>query len=133
MKGVTPVIAIILLLLITISIIGFAFVYLNRIATTAGTSAEQEVLSELERQSQRLVIVNIDKTNFIVTVQNVGTSAVATNTVATFVSGVSVTCDWGTTASIAAGETAACDITGTCDSGDAVRLTFPGGSDAIAC
>jgi flagellin-like protein len=61
MKGITPVIAIILLLLITISMVGFAFVWFSRVtqsATTSGTAQMQGVVDNSQKRVTLESVVN---------------------------------------------------------------------------
>ncbi len=48
-KGITPVIAIILLLLVTISIVGFAFTFFSRLVQTAGEEGEETLQGSSEQ------------------------------------------------------------------------------------
>ncbi len=52
-KGITPVIAIILLLLITIAIVGFAFMFFQRTTETAAASGEQQLSNMLSQMASR--------------------------------------------------------------------------------
>lgn len=44
MRGITPVVALIVLVLITISIVGLVFTMLNRITQTTGEAAQQQAV-----------------------------------------------------------------------------------------
>ncbi|MBI4018697.1 MAG: hypothetical protein HY364_00400, partial [Candidatus Aenigmarchaeota archaeon] len=46
MKGITPVVSIILLLFITISVLGFSFLFFQNITTTSGSQAEQAAIGQ---------------------------------------------------------------------------------------
>ena len=71
-KGITDIIAVVLLLMITISLVGFAWIWLQRAAgstmeaTTTGLEAQQQTAGKIIR------IDNIDSTNGNVTVRNIG-------------------------------------------------------------
>ncbi len=54
MKGITPVIAIILLLLITISMVGFAFVWFSRVTQSATTSGTAQINTITGNSQKRL-------------------------------------------------------------------------------
>lgn len=75
MKGITPVIAIILLLLITISIIGFTAGFFQSTVKTSGEQAQQGAEQQASKIQQMVEIVSVagDK----VTVKNVGTQAIS--------------------------------------------------------
>ena len=63
MKGITPVVAIILLLLITISMVGFAFVWFTRIGELTTQQTQTQLQSQLDAAAQKVRIDSIDKTN----------------------------------------------------------------------
>ena len=52
MKGLSDVIAVILLLLITIAIIGFAFVFFTKLSSTATNATQQQLDTELSKQGK---------------------------------------------------------------------------------
>ncbi|MBI4018552.1 MAG: LamG domain-containing protein [Candidatus Aenigmarchaeota archaeon] len=56
MKGITPVVAIILLLLITISITGFAFMFFGRVAQTSAERGEQQLGQQIAQVSGQFSI-----------------------------------------------------------------------------
>ncbi len=60
MKGITPIVATILLLLITISMVGFAFVFFQRTTQTAAQSGEEQLNQQI---SQMGGIFRIDTWN----------------------------------------------------------------------
>lgn len=70
MKGITPVIAVILLLLITISIVGIAFTFFQRTTQAATQSGEQQLEQQINLVSGRLVIESV--TPSAVYLRNVG-------------------------------------------------------------
>jgi len=132
-KGITPVIAIILLLLITIAIIGFAFVYLNRIASQTGASVEEDLNTQLGNQAQRISIVNIDSGSYIITLRNTGTASVARSVISVFNNNAAVSCSWTGNDPIGIGEIATCDGGASCTSGNTIRVVAPGGEDTLQC
>ncbi len=71
-KGITPVVSVILLLLITISIVGFSLIFFQRTAQGAGEEAQTQLQQQLASASERFEIVNIDKNK--VYVKNTGTA-----------------------------------------------------------
>ncbi|MBI4018551.1 MAG: LamG domain-containing protein [Candidatus Aenigmarchaeota archaeon] len=56
MRGITPVVAIILLLLMTVSIAGFAFLFFTRTAQTAAESGEQQLQQQLAQGASQFSI-----------------------------------------------------------------------------
>lgn len=135
MKGITPVIAIILLLLITISMVGFAFIWFQRVAQTATTSSESQLTSQLNLQGQTVAIDNIDDTNNNVTLRHSGSVATDTSRVSVYVNNVRVTCAWDVPGAWAAGAFRACTVTGgfACTGTLQIRATAPGGQDSTTC
>ncbi len=71
-KGITPVIAIILLLIITISMVGFSFVFMQRTRETAEQSGEKLLAQQLTQAGMLFEIINVDKNK--VTIRNKGTN-----------------------------------------------------------
>src|SRR3989338_8298270 len=55
-KGITPVIAIILLLLITISMVGFAYVFFSRTVSSSGQQIENQTRQLVQQGSVRFSI-----------------------------------------------------------------------------
>lgn len=74
MKGITPIIAIILLLLITVSMAGFAFVFLQRTLEQTANSAQDSLTQQQNQMGQKYSIDNIDNVNDVVTVRNIGST-----------------------------------------------------------
>ncbi len=133
MKGITPVIAIILLLLITISMVGFAFVWFTRVSELATEQTQNQMQKDLDRQSQK---IRIDAAaGAAVTIRNIGTKSIPKPQIAVFVDNNAKTCDAAWTGDLAAGVVATCTYTGTaCTSGTSVvKVTAPGNSDSVKC
>lgn len=137
MKGITPVVAIILLLLITISMVGFAFVWFTRVGELTTQQTQAQLQAELDRQAMKIRIDAVTTTT--VTVRNIGSKDILTAQLAAFVDNVAKTCSttppaaWPATLTV--GTTATCTYTsGTCaaETGT-VRVTSPGNSDAVKC
>ncbi|MFC2143564.1 hypothetical protein ACFLQN_04135 [Candidatus Aenigmatarchaeota archaeon] len=130
MKGITPVIAIILLLLITISMVGFAFIYFTRVTELAGTQLEDSIQNTIDIQSQRVILDNAYET--AITVRNTGTASVETTSISVYVDNVFTICDWGVVTDIGPSAVGSCDIVDSCED-LVVRVTSPGGSDSMIC
>ncbi len=132
MKGITPVVAIILLLLITISMVGFAFVWFTRIGELTTQQTQAQLQSELDRQAQKVRIDAVTTTT--VTIRNIGTKAIPEIQLTVFVDNVVKECTWSTSGDLAAGGSKTCTYTGACTAGTStVRVTAPGNSDAVKC
>ena len=135
MKGITPVIAIILLLLITISMVGFAFVWFQRVATTATGAADTQLQNQLNQQGKTLAIDNINPVSSIVTLRHTGTVAADTSQAAVYVNNAKVTCTWDTPGSWAPGASRSCTAspTFTCTGNTIISISAPGNKDSAVC
>ncbi|MFA4819879.1 MAG: archaellin/type IV pilin N-terminal domain-containing protein [Candidatus Aenigmatarchaeota archaeon] len=138
MKGITPVIAIILLLLITISMVGFAFVWFQRVATTATTATDVQLQSQLNKQGQTISIEGAycsagGCATKEIYMRNSGTVAIPIGAVAIFVNGSSAGSGCPAT-SVTAGATFTCTATiAPCSGSTTVKATSPGNVDQITC
>ena len=70
-KGITPIISVILLLLVAISITGFAFIFFGRAAETASQQAETELEHQASAIGERFAIESADRNK--VYIRNLGT------------------------------------------------------------
>lgn len=132
MKGITPIIATILLLLIVIAIIGFAFGIFQRIATTAGQGSETQVRETTQQLSTLIRIDNAQGT--AVTIRNIGTTTINSTTLAIYVNTVARTCIGGwSPASIVPSAIASCTLSAACNPGETVRITSPGSEASYTC
>ncbi len=157
MKGITPVIAIILLLLITISMVGFAFVWFTRVSELATQQTQEQLQKDLERQSQKIRIdvisPGVDASNPMkVVIRNTGSAAIPLKSIVGFKNDVNVDCmtastddpadtKFSTAADIVKlniGSLITCkDGRGAtaekCTTGNKIKITAPGNSDIVAC
>ena len=135
MKGITPVIAIILLLLITISMVGFAFVWFQRVAQTATSSTDTQLTNQLNTQAQTVAIDNVDDTNNIISLRHTGTVNMDTSQVSVYVAGAKVSCTWDSPGAWAAKAFKSCTVAAgfACSGSTQVRVTAPGGQDSTIC
>ncbi len=133
MKGITPVIAIILLLLITIAMVGFAFVWFSRVATTSGTNIESQLNTTFGASGKKVGIDAISAAAAAVSIRNTGSATIAAGEIAVYAGGSVVVCT-PALGSLAPGAVATCDWSaGSCTSGTVIRVTAPGGSDETTC
>jgi flagellin-like protein len=133
MKGITPVIAIILLLLITISLVGFAFIYFTRV-TEVATQKTQEQLEHVI-SSQQMVVVIDNYAGTSLSVRNRGTATFGTGNVSIYKNNVLTTCPgtgWNP-AMLGPGQVSVCTFSAACVEGDVIRVTTPGGQDSEEC
>ncbi len=90
-KGITPVIAIILLLLITISMVGVSFMFMQRITQTATQTGEQQLSQQISQIGSLFSIEGVDKNK--VYIRSRGSTAITGNSLAFFVNNVKVDSD----------------------------------------
>ena|SRR3989338_11012621 len=132
MKGITPVIAIILLLLITISMVGFAFVWFQRVAQTATENTDTQLQAQINQQSQTARIESVGGTS--ITLRSSGSQSLPIGSVAIFVNGTVRTSGSCPSGAAAPGAVFSCTSTaGLCSGSSTVRVTAPGNADQITC
>lgn len=128
MKGITPVIAIILLLLITISMVGFAFIWFQRVQGTITNETETQLNNQFNQQAQKISIDNAHLTQVVI--RNIGTATIQGSAISVYLGGVVQTSPCS--GSVAPGATITCTIT-SCSVGQAVKATSPGNTDEVLC
>jgi len=140
MKGITPVIAIILLLLITVAMVGFAMVWFQRFVATAGQQTQENLQAQLDQQSKLVSIENIDNSGAesIVSVKNKGTKNLLVSELAFFVDSSRVSAegcsDAGTPVDIIVpGATVECALNTFCGTDSRLKVTAPGNPDESIC
>ncbi len=146
MKGVSAVIATILLLLIVIAIVGFAFGFFQRffgIATSQGTTQLTNIQGQTD-YSLRVESVSTPTTGQLdstVLIRNLGTQTVSTSVLGFFVDGAQKILGTGVLTcptTIASNVVGSCVIIGTtsvagCPSGSDLLITTPGMSATYTC
>ncbi len=143
MKGITPVIAIILLLLITISMAGFAFVFLQRSLEETTSGVESDLETQMNRQRQKFSIDNIDPISggqgeAVIYIRHIGSVVADTSVLTVYVNNTPVTCEWGAggaqAGSWAPGVVKSCNTTTIGCSGDSeIQISGPGNKDSRDC
>jgi len=131
MKGITPIIAIVLLLMITISMAGFAFIWFQRIGSIALNATEAGITAQQQSAGKLIRIDNVDTTNGKVTIRNIGTYTISKNEIMIYVDGAAITASCDKT-SITPGQVMGCtaDAIKTCN---VVKVTAPGNDDSYTC
>jgi len=140
MKGITPVVAVILLLLVTIAVVGFAFGFFQRILGSAGTGVESQQSTVIDRTAQTVSIDNVDTANKKVTVRNSGikdikATAGADSELTVFVGAAKATCAWDA-ATVAPKTTTTCTWSvpaGACAANTAIKVVAPGNEATNKC
>lgn len=141
MKGITPVIAIILLLLITISMVGFAFVWFSRVTSQAGQQIENQTLQQIGAAAQKISIDGFNPgPSTIVYLKNTGSATVQLASISVYVASTIRTCTTFTSpsgapiTSLAPGAVGTCTFSGAaCSAGQTIRVSAPGGEDIVTC
>ncbi len=128
MRGITPVIAIILLLLITISIVGFALVFFQRTTETASQAGEEQLKQQVTQASSlpRIEGASGDR----VYIRNVGNSNLDKSTLAFYVDGEQKTITSATVNPLPPGEFGEYQLSGfSADAATVVKVTSAGLED----
>jgi flagellin-like protein len=130
-KGISAVIATILLLLIVIAIVGFAFGFFQRIFTTTTQTTEAQVGTTIGQLQQVVRIDNVAGTQLFV--RNGGSAAVNTGNITVYVGGSLTSCAFAPNPkTIAVGALDNCTLASSC-TGQTVRVTTPGSEDTKLC
>ena len=74
-KGISSVIAVILLLLVTISMVGFSFVFFSRTVGTATGSGEEQLSQQIQQIGTNFRLEGVDKNQVLI--RNTGASSLA--------------------------------------------------------
>jgi len=131
-KGITDIIAVVLLLMITISLVGFAWIWLQRAAgstmeaTTTGLEAQQQTAGKIIR------IDNVDVANNKTTIRNIGSYSINSNEVSVYKDGTVLTCTWSST-SVAPGALIVCTSDESLAGCSKIKVTAPGNTDEVSC
>lgn len=137
MKGITPVIAIILLLLITISMVGFAFVWFNRISQTLTNATQSELESQLSQQAKKVSIINPRAGSpGAIDVRNTGTATILSTDASVYIAGnrtVAGAAGCGNPVMPTVGPGSVATITCNCAIGDEIKVVVPGNTDIRKC
>ena len=138
MKGITPVIAVILLLLITVSMAGFAFIFLQRSLESATSATGDQIQQQLTQQGQKVAIVTA--VGSTVTLRASGTQSITVGSVAVLVNNSLTTSGNCPAVLQAAGAIFSCTSTVAVCNGNSdpttradIAVSAPGGTDATSC
>ncbi len=138
-KGVSTIIATILLLLVVIAIVGYSFGFFQSFfgqATSTGTEQLESVQGTLQ---QAAGIETATSNGFVI--RNTGTASLTLSQLGVFVNNAPVSCSlWSTPTNnttitnVTSRGFANCTFVGaTCTSGATLRVTTPGLSDTFTC
>ena len=134
MKGISPVIAVILLLLITVAIVGLSFGFFSRITTQTSQTTEQQVTQQVQQMSK---VIQIDAQNdSTVVIRNVGSATIQYSEMGVYINGTAKGCTWtpSSPTEIAAGTTASCYFIRSClPPSTKLKVVSPANSIEITC
>lgn len=139
MKGITPIIAIMLLMMVTIAMIGFAYFWFTKIMDRAKNNTEEMMKGENEKYQKTIAIDSLSPQggDSYIYIRNTGTGIVYPSELSFYVAGAMHTCVFTDpliqTNGIVPGVVAPCKITGTNCSGLDVKVTGPGNTDDLNC
>ncbi len=139
MKGITPIIAIVLLLMITVSMAGFALLWFQRIGSIAMNATESGIIAQQQAAGKLIRIDNAKNgTDSEITIRNIGTYPIKKKEISIYVDSGSgytkkdCTPSWaGSDEEISPGGTATCTLSST--SCIKVKVTAPGNTDIASC
>ena len=123
MKGITPVISVILLLLVTIAIVGLASGFFQRIFGLAGTGIDQQLNASTAQFGQTVKIDGAAGTSVVL--RHTGSKTIDLSSVRVFLDNAPATCTWSS-ATLAPGGTVICTLESAC-TGKTVKASAPGG------
>jgi len=132
MKGITPVISLILLLVIVIVVVGFSFGIFQNLIAGAGEAATTQTTTTTQniQQTARYEACNPGAAGIAtITMRNMGSGPMNGTAIGVYVNGASVTCGatWPDTL-IPAGGVKTCTSSAAIASGATIRITSPSGA-----
>jgi flagellin-like protein len=136
MKGITPVVAIILLLMITISMVGFAFVWFSRMIETVSGGVENETEQMWQTMGKKIDVINLAPDMRTVSIRNIGTVGIPENQLSFFIDNAPAGCTFSPAGlTIAPGAVEECTLDTDCGdiAGERLKVTAPGNTAIYAC
>ncbi len=126
-KGITPVISIVLLLMITIALIGFAFVWFTKIWGVAATSGEIGITDLTSRAQKVIRIDNVQAgTPCVITVRNMGGQSISASEIAVYIGDAK---DATGCPVVLANSIETCTLATACISGNVIKVSGPNNID----
>ena len=139
MKGITPIITVILLLLIAVVMVGFAFGFFSNIFTTTSTETTSALNTTVSIYGKQVRIDNINGSILAdvrnVTIRAVGSRALSAGDVKLYNSaGADVTSGNCPPSSVSPGSTGICTtLLNACVPQTSIRAVAPGNTDTKTC
>jgi flagellin-like protein len=134
-KGITDIIAIVLLLMITISMVGFAWIWFQRTSQAAMDKTQKQLENNQNISGQTIMIDNVDKVGGSITIRNTGTQVINAAQIGIYANGNRVVCNAPfNTTNLAMGSTLTCiNATSSIVGCSSVRVSAPGNIDTMDC
>ncbi|RLJ02860.1 MAG: hypothetical protein DRP11_02485 [Candidatus Aenigmatarchaeota archaeon] len=142
-KGITPVIAMILLLLIVVSLAGGFMIWINSTWGTLQNRATEDITTQIQQQQKKIRIENCDINNEQVVIRNMGSADINATLVGgspqdltIYYNGALVTNPTITPAIIPPNTIATVDLSVAgynLVTGDKVRIVAPANEDVVTC
>ena len=137
MKGITPIITVILLLLIAVVMVGFAFGFFSNIFTTTSTETSNALNTTVSIYGKQVRVDNIGTQALrVVTVRAVGSRALIAGDLTVYNASGSVVSTAGQCPLVLTnpGDTGSCTlISNGCASGSTIRVVAPGNEQTALC
>ena len=130
-KGITPVIAVVLLLMITVALIGFAFTYFTDMWQSVAGQGESNILTTQQIMMMTVGIDNIDTINNNIYIRNTGNLDAPFSMIYIYVDNDARSCSiWDPDVGIIVqGKVTKCTVSGGFNSGQVIKLSSPGTSN----
>ena len=130
MKGIDAAVATILLLMITISLVGFAFVWFNRLSKSAAKNIENQTMSQLNEQAMKITLISASSSSGKVIISNIGSVPIPANRAIIIVNG---NLDSTVSQSLAPQQTIEVALKNGCNPGDEVKVSIGSYTDYGTC
>ncbi|MAH42829.1 hypothetical protein CL614_03840 [archaeon] len=140
-KGITPVIAVVLLLMITVALIGFAFIWFQGVWEDVSEGVGDKIADDINKWDQTIKIDNVkdadtdagstvDNTS-IVYIRSTGNAEVLVSSMSVYNDDVPIDCYWsvGGTGKLAPKGLIECKSFSAIVSEDVIKVTAPGNND----
>jgi hypothetical protein len=132
MKGINPIAAVIVLIVIAVGVISFSQVYFQK--TSVIPVQAQGDVTATQQIIYRIRIESLSRPNAEVTFRNFGTSTISSSIIQVYVAGKPAGCSPAIPTSISPNQQVKCKFSqDQCPQGTPVKLTWPGGSDEEIC
>ena len=130
MKGITTIIAFLLLLLITLSVTGITAVFISKLTDMAGQSAYIETTNQVNKFSKQVIIDSASLSS--VSIRNIGSQRIEASELAVYVNYEMMMCS-PLLSALAPNTAQTCNFSPACLPGQPIKITSPSNSMEIPC